>query len=185
MRKSRLLAVMIFGALWVLGNLGGNYAGWQTIFAWFESANGAATIDPIWTHPLVLCALAIAPSAAQWVREWFDMQDKWKWGIFTFMAADLGINTIGLYVLVMGKFTFPPVWPIFAFLAALAFIPNVFCQSLATLNLKELLKEQAAKPAKSPAKPVAKAELPLANDIVPANRRTNGSVPLQIEDAKP
>lgn len=186
---SRVIAVIVFGGFWILGNVGGNYVGWEVIFKWFEVTNGDATIDPIWTHPLVFLALAIGASSGQLWRDWFGVEDKWKWGVYTVMALDLGINTIGLYYLVMRTFTFPPVWGMFIFLAGLAFIPNVGCQSLATHNLKKLLEENATKkPAKTPKpvmqKPEPKAELPIVGDIVPAQRRTNGSIPMQVEDAK-
>lgn len=183
MSYSRLIAFVLFGSFFALGNIGGNYVGWDVILKWFESANGAATINPLFTNPLVLFALAILSSIGQWYREWHSVEDKWKWVIYLVMAADLGINTIGFYSLVMGTFTFPPVWSVFLFLAALAFIPNVVCQSLATVNLKVLLSgaenKQRSKD-KRPAMPPAKVQPAMFR--AQSSRRSNGSIPLDVEE---
>jgi hypothetical protein len=187
-RYSRLLAFILFASFYAMGNLGGNYAGWYVIFKWFEIANGEKAMDPLFTSPIVLLCLAILPSVGQWFREWFDIEDKWKWYIYVVMAADLGINTIGFYYLVMGEFAFPPVMSVFVFLSVLAFIPNVFCQSLATLNLKKLLAEleqQRAKGGKKPAMPPANvrpAMMQSKRGEQALARRTNGSIPLDIEE---
>lgn len=183
MSYSRLIAFVLFGSFFALGNIGGNYVGWDVILKWFESANGAATIDPLFTSPLVLFALAILSSVGQWWREWHGVEDKWKWAIYLVMAADLGINTIGFYYLVMRTFTFPPVWSVFLFLAALAFVPNVLCQSLATVNLKKLLDSTERKPngkGKRPAMPPAKVRPAMFQSQ--SSRRSNGSIPLDVEE---
>jgi hypothetical protein len=187
-RYSRLLAFILFASFYALGNIGGNYYGWDVVFQWFEVANGAKAIDPTFTSPLVLLCLAILPSVGQWWREWLGAEGKEKWVIYAIMAADLGINTIGFYYLVMGEFTFPPVMSVFVFLSVLAFIPNVFCQSLATLNLKKLLAEleqQRARGGKKPAMPPANvrpAMLQSKRGEQALARRTNGSIPLDIEE---
>jgi hypothetical protein len=184
MRYSRLLAFSLFAGVYALGNIGGNFYGWDVIFRWLEEANGIATIDPVWTHPLVLLALAIFASGGQLWREWFGVEDKWKWIIYVIMAADLGINTIGFYYLVMGTFSFPPVWGVFLFLAALAFIPNVVCQSLATINLKVLLSGSEGKQRskdKRPAMPPATIQ-PATFRAQQSSRRSNGAIPLDVEE---
>lgn len=196
MRYSRLLAFLLFGFFYALGNIGGNYAGWDVIFKWFEVANGEkTTIDPMFTHPLVLLCLAILPSVGQWWSEWLGAEGKEKWIIYAIMAADLGINTIGFYYLVMGEFSFPPVWSVFVFLAVLAFIPNVFCQSLATTNLKILLgepeqprkdkKEKSKKPVMPPSTVRPTMLQGRREKPIHTSRRTNGSIPLEIEELQP
>lgn len=192
MKYSRLLAVVLFGTFYALGNIGGNYVGWEVIFKWFEVANGEQTIDPIFTNEFVLFCLAILPSVAQWWREWVGAEGKEKWAIYAIMAGDLGINTIGFYYLVMGTFSFPPEGSVFTFLAVLAFIPNVFCQSLATLNLKKLLEERqqerGSKQGKKPAVPPTKVQPTMMQgryeEPAYTTRRTNGSIPLDIEEVR-
>lgn len=192
MRYSRLLAFLLFGFFYALGNLGGNYAGWEVILKWFESANGSETISPVFTHPIVLLCFAILPSVGQWWSEWLGAEGKEKWVIYAIMAADLGINTIGFYYLIMGTFAFPPVWSVFVFLAVLAFIPNVVCQSLATTNLKRLLdgserprqnkQEKVKKPAPPPDSIRSAMMRGRQEEPAQTTRRANGSIPLDIEE---
>lgn len=175
-RLSRVIAFSFFAGFYILGNLGGNYVGWEVIFKWFDQANGAARVDPIFTDPLVLFALAIAPSVGQWWRDWFGVKGRWEWTVYAIMAADLAINTAGFYFLAMGTFTFPPVWSIFAFLWGLAVIPNIVCQGIATKILKEILGTPPdSKPNARTARATEKAT------EAPAPRRANGGIPVQVQ----
>jgi hypothetical protein len=172
MKVSKVIAFLFFAGFYALGNLGGNYVGWEVIFKWFDQANGAAKVDSAFTHPLVLFALAVAPSVGQWWRDWFGVKGRWEWTVYAIMAADLAINSAGFYFLAMGTFTFPPVWAIFAFLWGLAVIPNIVCQGIATKILKEIMEDVSNtrprnKAARAPETPV--------------NRRANGSIPAQVQ----
>lgn len=182
MKTSRLIAFILFGAVYVLGNIGGNYAGWDVILRWFEGVNGAATVAPIWFHPAVMLVLAILPSIGQWWGQWFSIDEKWQRAIHAIMAADLAINTIGFYDLAMGGFSWPPVFPVFIFLAAVAVVPNIVCQGIATENLKVLLGSEGSKKGNGDikAKPA-----PPPDSILPAafKRRSNGSVALEYEES--
>lgn len=189
MRHSRLLAFLLFGFFYALGNIGGNWAGWEVILAWFESANGAKTIHPMLTHPLVLLCLAILPSVGQWFWEWVGVESKWKWAVLAVMACDWAINTVGFYYLAMGEFSLPPVMSVLIFLAVLALIPNILCQSLATLNLKKLLDGSESRQNRKGGKPAPPPEnirsaMMRGKQEQPAQtaRRTNGSIPLDIEE---
>lgn len=188
MKTSRLIAFVLFGAVYVLGNIGGNYAGWGVILRWFEEANGAATVAPIWFHPVTLFVLALFPSGGQWYREWHSINDKWQWIIYLIMAGDLGINVVGFYSLAMGTFTFPPVWSVFLFLSIVAFIPNVLCQSLATVNLRVLLDNQTTrsnnKSSNRPALPPNRVLPTMLRKDTSAPRRSNGAIPTEVEELR-
>lgn len=182
MKTSRLIAFILFGAVYVLGNIGGNYAGWDVILRWFEEVNGAATVAPIWFHPVVMFALAILPSIGQWWGQWFSIDEKWQRVVHAIMAADLAINTIGFYDLAMGDFSWPPVFPVFIFLAAVAAVPNIVCQGIATENLKVLLNGEGSRRSSGNSKTARPAPPP--DSILPATfkRRSNGSVALEYEE---
>lgn len=182
MKTSRLVSFVAFGAIYALGNIGGNYVGWYVILRWFEEANGAATVDPIWFHPVVLIALALSASIGQLWQQWHSVEGKWQWVVYTIMAADLAINSIGFYDLAMGGFTWPPVFPVFIFLAVLAIVPNIIAQGIATENLKALLSSEGSQRSSRNAK--ASRPTPPPDSILPATfkRRSNGSVALEYEE---
>lgn len=182
MRTSRVVSFIAFGAIYALGNIGGNYAGWTVILRWFEEANGSAQVDSVWFHPLVLFALALSPSIGQLWQQWHSVDGKWQWVVYSIMAADLAINTIGFYDLAMGGFTWPPVFPVFMFLAALAVVPNIVAQGIATDNLKVILSSKA-EPQRDSKSSKSRPMLP-PDSILPSSlkRRSNGAVALEYEE---